>query len=89
MFGSRFTVDLFKHFQLLIGGDIGGFGVGSHFTYSILGFLGYRFQMFGCAVTAHAGYRTLLPNSETYTDGSLFRWDVILHGPILGLTLRF
>src|SRR6267142_1603504 len=47
MIGSRFSIDLYKHFQLLVGGDIGGFGVGSHFTYSILGLLGYRFQMFG------------------------------------------
>ena len=53
----RFTLDLYKHFQLLVGGDIGGFGVGSHFTYSVLGLLGYRFQMFGHAAIAHAGYR--------------------------------
>jgi len=89
MIGSRFTVDLYKHFQLLVGGDIGGFGVGSHFTYSILGLLGYRFQMFGRAAIAHAGYRTLSQNYATRTDGDLFRWDMIMHGPILGLTIRF
>ena len=89
MIGSRFTVDLYKRFQLLVGGDIGGFGVGSHFTYSILGLLGYRFQMFGHAAIAHAGYRTLSQNYATRTDGDLFKWDMILHGPILGLTIRF
>jgi hypothetical protein len=89
MVGSRFTVDLYKHFQLLIGGDIGGFGVGSHFTYSILGLLGYRFQMLGHAAIAHAGYRTLSQNYATRTVGDLFKWDMIMHGPILGLTIRF
>jgi hypothetical protein len=68
---------------------IGGFGVGSHFTYSILGLLGYRFQMFGHAAIAHAGYRTLSQNYATRTDGDLFTWDVTLQGPILGLTIRF
>jgi hypothetical protein len=70
-------------------GDIGGFGVGSHFTYSVLGLLGYRFQMFGRAAIAHAGYRALSQNYATRTDGDLFKWDMILHGPILGLTIRF
>ena len=87
--GSRFTVDLFKRFQLLVGGDIGGFGVGSHFTYSILGLLGYRFQMFGHAAIAHAGYRTLSQNYDTRNNGDLFRWDMTMHGPILGLTIQF
>jgi hypothetical protein len=89
MLGSRFTLDLYKHFQLLVGGDLGGFGVGSHFTYSVLGLLGYRFQMFGHAAIAHAGYRTLSQNYATRTDGDLFKWDMIMHGPILGLTIRF
>ena len=57
--------------------------------YSILGLLGYRFQMFGHAAIGHAGYRTLSQNYATRTDGDLFRWDMIMHGPILGLTIRF
>jgi hypothetical protein len=75
MIGSRFTLDLYKRFQLLVGGDIGRFGVGSHFTYSVLGLLGYHFQMFGHAAIAHAGYRTLSQNYATRTDGDLFKWD--------------
>jgi hypothetical protein len=89
MIGGRFTLDLYKRFQLLVGGDIGGFGVGSHFTYSGLGLVGYRFRMFGLGAIAHAGYRALSQNYETRTNGDLFKWNVILHGPILGLTIRF
>jgi hypothetical protein len=87
--GSRVTVDLYKRFQLLVGGDIGGFGVGSHFTAAVMGLLGYRFQMFGHGAIAQAGYRAFWQNYDTRTNGSLFRWDVTLHGPILGLTIRF
>jgi hypothetical protein len=87
--GSRATVDLYKHFQLLLGGDIGGFGVGSHFTAAVTGLLGYRSQMFGHGAIAQAGYRAFWQNYSTRPDGSLFRWDVTMHGPILGLTIRF
>jgi hypothetical protein len=89
MIGSRCTLDLYKRVQLLAGADIGGFGVGSHFTYSVLGLLGYRLQMFGHAAIAHAGYRNLSQNYATRSNGDLFKWDVTLQGPILGLTIRF
>ena len=36
-----------------------------------------------------AGARALSHNYDTGTDGDLFRWDVNMHGPILGLTIRF
>jgi hypothetical protein len=89
MLGSRFTVDLYKRFQLLAAGDIGGFGVGAHFAASAMGLLGYRFQMFGRDAIAHGGYRAFWQNYQTRTDGDLFTWDVTLHAPILGLTIRF
>ena len=49
-------------------------GVGAHFTAATMGLLGYR---------------AFWQNYETRTDGSLFRWDVTMHGPTLGLTIRF
>jgi hypothetical protein len=70
-------------------GPWGGFGVGAHFTATVMGQLGHRFQMFGLGTIAQAGYRAFWQNYSTRTDGSLFRWDVTLHGPVLGLTIRF
>jgi hypothetical protein len=87
--GGRATVDLYKRFQLFLGGDVGGFGVGSHFTAAATGLLGYRFQMFGRKTLAQAGYRAFWQNYSTREDLSLFRWDVTMHGPILGLTIHF
>lgn len=87
--GGRFTVDLYRNFQLLISGDIGGFGVGSHFAGSAMGLIGYRFQMLGLGATAHAGYRALSQNFEDRSGEDVFRWEVLMHGPILGLSIRF
>jgi hypothetical protein len=87
--GGRVPVDLYQRFQVYMGGDLGGFGVGSHFTAAAMGLLGYRFQMWRHEAIAQAGYRSFWQNYSTRTDGSLFRWDVNLHGPILGLTMRF
>jgi hypothetical protein len=36
-----------------------------------------------------AGDRALSHNYDTGTDGDLFRWEVNMHGLILGLTIRF
>ena len=66
-------MDLYKHFQLLIEGDIGGFGVGSHFTYSVLGLLGYCFQMFGRAAIAHAGVLEQISYVST-AGGAFLEW---------------
>jgi hypothetical protein len=52
--------------------------------------IGYQFSLFGeDNARVFAGYRAL---SQDYTDGSgndKFEWDVTLHGPILGLGIRF
>jgi hypothetical protein len=55
----------------------------------LIGLIGYRFQMLGLGATAHAGYRALLQNFEDRSGEDIFRWDVIMHGPILGLSIRF
>jgi hypothetical protein len=63
--------------------------VGQGWRRTTVRLIGYRFQMFELKAIAHAGYRALSQNYETHTDGDLSRWDVIMHGPILGLTIRF
>ena len=69
-------------------GDLGGFSVGSEFTWQLWATLGYRFGLFGDDnANVLVGYRAL---SQDYKDGSgenRFRWDVIIHGPIIGLAI--
>ena len=63
-------------------GDIGGFDVGSKFTYQVLGLVNYDWSK---SWTFHAGYRLL---SVDYENGD-FLYDVRQQGPILAATYRF
>lgn len=75
---------LSDRWDLSLRGDIGGFGIGSDFTWQMTALLGYRFPLFGADATAAIGYRIL---DQNYDDG--FEWDMTLHGPVLGLGIRF
>ena len=87
--GLRAIAELSPTWEVSLRGDIGGFGVGSDFTWQLAGLLGYRFPLFGADAKAVVGYRAL---SQDYTSGSganRFKWDTTLHGPVLGLSFRF
>jgi hypothetical protein len=87
--GVRLIANLTEKLFLVVGGDVGGFGVSSDFTWSTLGLIGYRFSMFGADASVVAGYRAL---GDDYSSGEgrrSFRWDTVMHGPVLGLNVRF
>jgi hypothetical protein len=90
LIGARIIWDLSERWAVTLAGDIGGFGIGSDFAWDAFGLIGYRFNLFGDKnAKVLAGYRAL---SQDYTDGSgrnKFKWDVTLHGPILGLDIGF
>lgn len=90
-FGSRSVIRFgeSKRWTWTTRGDLGGFGVGSSFTWNVAGMFGYDFKIRGVDSTVILGARAL---SQNYTDGSgsdRFTWDVIQYGPLLGLTLAF
>jgi hypothetical protein len=87
--GARATMDLTDRLVLVTRADIGGFGVGSDFTWHALGLLGYRFELFGARATALGGYRALYQDFEDGDGASEFGWDTTIHGPILGLNFQF
>jgi hypothetical protein len=87
--GGRVGVHFTQHVFLLFSGDVGGFGVGSDFAWSVLGLFGYKWQAGTVEWAILAGYRAL---GQDYTSGSgprRFRWDTTLHGPVLGFSVRF
>ena len=87
--GTRVVTDLSRDLQIVVGGDVGGFGAGSDFTWSALGLLGYRFDLFGREATALAGYRALAQDYDSGSGPKRFEWDVMLRGPVFGLMVRF
>lgn len=76
--------------QALVGGDVGGFGVGSDFAWQAIAIAGYDFDVMGTRDgTAFLGYRAI---GQDYGDGSgaeREEWNVITHGPVLGISVRF
>jgi len=86
---GQLTLDLDKHWQILARGDIGG-GGGADLTWSAGTFVGYQFALSSSVSAAlKLGYEAL---GEDYHHGSgadQFDWDVIMHGPMLVLAIKF
>jgi hypothetical protein len=91
LIGARAFIDLSDRWALAITGNIGGFGVGSDFTWGAMGTIGYRFRLFSEDNNARfaAGYRAIYQDYSEGSGSNKFEWDVTLHGPILGLVISF
>jgi hypothetical protein len=87
--GARARIDLDDHFQFEVRGDIGGFGVGSDFSWNTWALLGYRFPLFSAQGLVFAGYKALAQNYKSGSGTDEFRWDVILRGPVFGMNVKF
>lgn len=66
--------------------DVGGFGVGSDITWQAFPYLNWRFARWG---SAQLGYRWMGTDYETGSGLSKFRYDVVLQGVQIGLTMHF
>ena len=83
--GSSAGLDLSDHWTLAGEADVGGFEVGSDFSWNAQAFLGYKTTLFGVPTTFAAGYRALYQDYH-HND---FEWDVTMHGPVIGTAMRF
>lgn len=80
--GVRGQAVLGRGFSITASADAGGFGVGSEFTWQLVGTVDYEIRDW---ISVRAGYRHL--DVDYKEDG--FTWDVALSGPIVGVTFRF
>jgi hypothetical protein len=87
--GGRLGVHFSEHVFLLFAGDVGGFGVGSDFAWSILGLFGYKWESGTVEWAILAGYKALGQDYTTGSGAQQFRWDIVMHGPVLGFSVRF
>jgi hypothetical protein len=72
--------------QLKVYTEIGGFGVGSDFTWQIFPTLGFKFTD---RFSLEVGYRWLDIDYSTGDGNERFAYDVLAQGPIGGLAFRF
>lgn len=80
--GAQVSVPVSSKTSLALYGDVGGFGVSSHFTWQLLGAVQYDFSHHW---RASAGWRHY---AVDYRNGA-FLYDVALSGPILGIRYSF
>jgi hypothetical protein len=76
--------------DMVLRGDVGGFGVGSKLSWQAMGYLNWDFARTERAVwSAMIGYRALYVDFEKGAGNTLYEYDMLTHGPIMGVTARF
>jgi hypothetical protein len=66
--------------------DIGGFGAASKFAWQVFPTIGVDV---GKKARLGLGYRALGMDYKTGSDNTLFRYDVITSGPVIGMAFNF
>lgn len=84
--GLRYTYQLTDKWSLRFYGDIGGFGASSDFTWQGLGLIDFQPWK---NVAFVAGYRGLGSDYETGSGIDQLTYDATIHGPLLGLDIRW
>jgi hypothetical protein len=88
--GARVRHQLAPGKELVLRGDIGGFDVGSRFSWNLLGAYSWTIgARQGVSYEGILGYRLLSVDYERGSGFTTYEYDVLQHGPIMGLTVKF
>ncbi len=82
--GATLKADFTEKLMVYLRGDIGGFSVGSDFSWNGAALFGYRITP---AITALLGYRMLYCDYKAGTSRA--RYDITMQGPIAGIMFQF
>ena len=84
--GLRYNYAFTDKWSLQLYGDIGGFGVSSDFTWQGLALIDYQPWK---NVAFVAGYRGIGTDYETGSGVDKFTFDTTVHGPLIGIDIRW
>ncbi len=88
--GLRLRHQFAPGMNFIASGDIGGFNVGSKFSWQALAALNYDFYVHnGITWSGMAGYRALYVDYSKGSGLNQYEFNMTLHGPIIGITARF
>lgn len=87
--GLRLRHQFTPNQQIFVRGDIGGFGLGSSFTWQAVGAYSYAWQANGYQVAALIGFRALGVNYSQGSGADTFALNETLFGPIIGVSFRW
>ena len=88
--GARIRHQFAPAWNFVLSGDVGGFGVGSKFSWQALALLEHEICRSKTAVWS--AMARIQGASVDYSQGSgltLYQFDMTIHGPIFGVTARF
>jgi hypothetical protein len=83
LIAARYHYDFGNRFGLTAYGDVGGFGVGAHTDWQVIGTVDYAWKSWA---TLRLGYRSL---NFDYTGGDNLGFNVHMKGPLLFASFRF
>jgi hypothetical protein len=90
MVGARMRYSLAPGHELFLRGDIGGFDVGSRFSWQAIAGYGFDFATYnGMTFAGVIGYRALSVDYSQGAGRTRYEFDTILHGPVVGLSIKF
>lgn len=88
--GARIRHRLAAGQELLLRADVGGFGVGSRFSWNALAAYSWEIAVQdGVTYSGLLGYRALDVDYEQGSGRTKYEYDVLQHGPVTGLTIAF
>ena len=87
--GFRVRHELSPGNELQFLGDIGGFGVGSDLTWQLFGGYSFDFGLWPSTLRGVVGYRVLAVDYSQDNAGFKNSLDLVLHGPVVGLSFRW
>lgn len=88
--GARLRHQFSPGTTLMVSGDVGGFGVGSKFTWQTLATLNYDFYVRNNVTwSGMIGYKALYVDYSRGEGLDRYEYDMTMHGPVFGVTARF
>ena len=88
--GVRLRHQFAPNMNLIVSGDVGGFGVGSKFSWQALAAVNYDFYVHNDVTwSGMIGYKALNANYSKGSGLNHYEYDITIYGPVLGITARF
>ena len=88
--GARIRFQPARGEEVVVRGDIGGFGAGSKFTWQALATYNWQVCTFGpMLIDGYAGWRALQVDYAQGAGVERYEFDVLQQGPVMGFTGRF
>jgi hypothetical protein len=90
MIGARLRYATAPGQHLTLRADVGGFGAGSEFTWHAIATYDWRlYTSASHSIDAYFGYKALYVDYVKGQGTSRYEYDILQHGPVTGLTVRF